>query len=310
MVWNATSQTLITYVADAANGLLILSTPIATDRTSLVAIENWLDGQYAMAVGACAEAGILAVANSYGDVYEFDISKTATPSKNTRSYSRHSSQNQVYHTVGPNIVCSGGKDPEFLAFSLAGESLIARILDRKSNSESSVFVDIPVSVHSDGVDGKVMWLNSNTITAVGSGNPILQSTYVRRQTLTIPKLSEDEFSTLRANNADSPNWYLEIVGSSQNGQDPLKSQKYYLNRIEGEEPHHHHHSSSSDDDDDSVPWWGWFLIALAIVAVIVLGAWFFLRSRRNKEPREASGHTRREAPLLDTEYADIPDDQL
>ena len=76
MVWNATSSTLITYVADAANGLLVLQTPIATGKTTLVALENWLDGQVAMALGACAEAGILAVANSYGDVYEFDISQT------------------------------------------------------------------------------------------------------------------------------------------------------------------------------------------------------------------------------------------
>jgi len=83
-----------------------------------------------------------------------------------------------------------------------------------------------------------------------------------------------------------------------------------LNRLEGENPHHHHHSSSSsDDDDDDVPWWGWFLIAIAIVCVIVLGAWLFLRSRRPKEQREVS-HTRREAPLLDTEYAEMQSDEL
>ena len=310
MVYHNTSNTLITYVADANQGLIILQTSIESQKTSLFFITEWFQGQNAMALGACAEPGILAVANHYGDVFEFDISKSPYPEYVRRIFYRHSPPGGDYYTVGPNIVCSGGPDPDFLALTVAGFTFFTRILDRKALPDSGIFVDIPVSAQSDYADGKVIWLNSNTITAVGSGSPILQSVYIRKQSLTIPQLSEDEFTALQASNGGSPNWYLEIAGESRNGQGPLQSKKFYLNRLEGENPHHHHHSSSSsDDDDDDVPWWGWFLIAIAIVCVIVLGAWLFLRSRRPKEQREVS-HTRREAPLLDTEYAEMQSDEL
>lgn len=71
-----------------------------------------------------------------------------------------------------------------------------------------MFVDIPISKDTIYKNGRVLWLNPYTITAVGSGLSVLKSYYLRRQMLTIPELTEGEFTTLKENNGGSGNFYI------------------------------------------------------------------------------------------------------
>lgn len=205
-VYNISSEVFTTYIADATSGLVILETPQATWKTTVSTM--FLLGNDTMAIGACPQAGILAVANKPGDVYEYDISGGYDAPVFQRTYPRHSNVNNTYTAQGPNIACSSGSDPNFWALTVASEVYTMRILDRHSDWESSVFVDIPISTVASYENGKIQWLNPWTVTGIGCSQPILKSYFLRRQNLVIPELTEGEFTTLKKNNGDSGNFYI------------------------------------------------------------------------------------------------------
>jgi hypothetical protein len=113
---------------------------------------------------------------------------------------------------------------------------------------------------------------------------------------------------------------VQIVGATGSFEE-IGSSEYALQRADGGTPTppgpDDNDDSSSDDDDDSTPWWAWFLLALGLVALAVLGVWFFLRWRNNRKRNNSMGtgeghdlHQRNEAPLLDTEYASFQNEDL
>lgn len=143
-IFNLTSNTLVTYVAEATAGLLVLETPMRTNVTTVVSTA--MIGNDTVALSICSEPGLLEVANLYGDIFEYDISSRLNP-VHTSTYPRHSNVNNTYTATGPNIECSGGSDPQFLALTVSSDAYVTRIIDRHARWQSNVFVDIPISLN-------------------------------------------------------------------------------------------------------------------------------------------------------------------
>lgn len=70
-IYNSTASTLITYVAEGTSGLIVLETPMATNKTTVAS--TIMIGNDTVALSVCEEPGILVVSNEPGDVYEWDI---------------------------------------------------------------------------------------------------------------------------------------------------------------------------------------------------------------------------------------------
>lgn len=155
-----------------------------------------IDNDYLVSIGVC---GNYLFTGSYGTkISQYLLNDKSNPSILTRFYPYNNNKNQF---IGLNslIQCSDYYQPNFIILtlrSLANE-LYIRVINTKVNAINAIMYDMPISPQLFPYStGSVNFLNSYTITTIGSDDPWIKSYNLRKPEIVVPKMSLKDYQSM------------------------------------------------------------------------------------------------------------------
>ncbi|CAG9332260.1 unnamed protein product [Blepharisma stoltei] len=292
---------LYLYVADHWYGTRILQTKNGnvTNISEIVGGLPMKDGDYIVNVGVCGN--FLFTGTVGTKIHQFLLNSKSNPQVMTRFYPYNNTLND-YIALPSLIVCSDYYQPDFIVSSILSSKseFYIRVYNTKVSADNSIMYDMTISPQLyPQATGSVVFINSNTVTAIGALTPYLRSYILKKPQIIIPKMTLNEYKQmLKEWGTDTFELFVTLVNENMS----VNSTSISVRRT----------PAGSNDNDDGYQyhsngnsWWIWMILGFCILLILIMAcllARYFL-----KKPKPQT--IQNERPLFLTQFSDFDNDE-